>query len=86
MMQEMEDMMPPGHSMQGANGGAVDASDREQASDFIVRLLSDPAVEARIHSDPQLHQLWSDPDVQRRLAELKQNAPESMQREPAHPH
>jgi hypothetical protein len=39
--------------------------------DFVVRLLSDPQVEARIHSDPRLHRLWSDPEVQRRLAELR---------------
>lgn len=84
MMREMEGVMPPGHSMHDVSGGAATASDREQAMDFIVRLLSDPAVEARIHSDPQLHQLWSDPEVQRRLAELKKNAPAAAKREPAH--
>lgn len=47
------------------------ASDAEQAMDFVVRLLSDPEVEARIHQDPRLHRLWSDPEVQRRLAELR---------------
>ena len=82
MMREMEEMMPASHSMSGA-AGTVDASDRQQAMDFIVRLLSDPAVEARIHSDPQLHQLWSDPEVQRRLAELKKNAPAAA---PVHQH
>src|SRR3712207_8912592 len=39
-----------------------DASGQERAMEFVVRLLSDPAVEARIHSDPGLHRLWSDPD------------------------
>ena len=69
MMDEMHSAMPAGHAMHGA--GAAGAADAEQAMDFVVRLLSDPAVEARIHSDPRLHQLWSDPEVQRRLAELR---------------
>lgn len=47
------------------------ASDSAQAIDFAVRLLSDPQVEARVHADPRLHRLWSDPEVQRRLAELR---------------
>jgi hypothetical protein len=55
------------------HGGA--AADSAQALDFVVRLLSDPQVEARIHSDPRLHQLWSDPQVQRRLAELRRSRP-----------
>lgn len=51
------------------------AEQRAQAMDFIVRLLSDPAVEARIHSSPELHGLWSDPEVQKRLGELKRHPP-----------
>jgi hypothetical protein len=47
------------------------ASDSAQAIDFAVRLLADPQVQARVHSDPRLHRLWSDPEVQRRLAELR---------------
>ena len=58
----------------GAMPGAA-ASDSAQALDFVVRLLSDPEVEARIHTDPRLHQLWSDPEVQRRLAELRGTRP-----------
>ena len=42
-----------------------------EALEFIARLLSDPAVEARIHTDARLHALWSDPAVQRRLAEIR---------------
>jgi hypothetical protein len=57
------------HGAHGMSGGA--ASDSAQAIDFAVRLLSDPEVEARIHADPRLHRLWSDPEVQRRLAELR---------------
>jgi hypothetical protein len=85
MMREMEAMMATGHSMHGT-GGQGSASDRERAMNFIVRLLSDPAVEARIHSDPRLHQLWSDPEVQRRLEELRGNSPAGSQRAPAHQH
>ena len=55
----------------GLGGANVSAEDRRRAVEFIVRLLSDPAVEGRIHADPELHRLWSDPDVQRRLAELR---------------
>lgn len=49
--------------------------ERKRAIEFIVRLLSDPAVEARIHSYPELHVLWSDPEVQRRLTDLKKTTP-----------
>lgn len=48
---------------------------RAKALDFVVRLLSDPAVEARIHTSPELHTLWSDPEVQKRLNELKRKPP-----------
>ena len=58
----------PGTS-HGTDGRA--ASDSARAIDFAVRLLSDPQVEARVHADPRLHRLWSDPEVQRRLAELR---------------
>ncbi len=49
--------------------------ERRRAVEFVVRLLSDPAVEARIHAYPELHTLWSDPEVQQRLVELKRSAP-----------
>jgi hypothetical protein len=63
-------------SMQGGQtmnhgAGTAAAMDSAQAIDFAVRLLSDPEVEARVHADPRLHQMWSDPEVQRRLAELR---------------
>lgn len=48
---------------------------RRVANDFIVRLLADPAVEARIHELPELHALWSDPDVQRRIRALRRASP-----------
>ena len=67
---ELQRMM---QGMHGATHQAASAtpSDSAQAIDFAVRLLSDPEVEARVHADPRLHQLWSDPEVQRRLAELR---------------
>lgn len=53
--------------------GALTDEERRIRTDFIVRLLSDSTVASRIHSDPALHRLWSDPDVQKRIQEL-QNA------------
>jgi hypothetical protein len=42
-----------------------------RALEFIVRLLTDPTVEARIHADPHLHRLWADPLVQQQLRILR---------------
>ena len=57
----------PGMSM----GTATMTEAQRQATEFILRLLADPSVEQRIHGDPDLHRMWSDPEVQRRLAELR---------------
>jgi hypothetical protein len=43
-----------------------------RAMEFIVRLLADPQVEARIHADPTLHEIWMDPEVQRHLQMMRQ--------------
>ncbi len=69
--------MPAGRSMGNMNmgGAAPSAEERRQAVEFMVRLLSDPQVEARIHSDPELHRMWSDPEVQARLKALRQQNP-----------
>jgi hypothetical protein len=76
VLQRLIDEMQAAHGMDhGAMRNGTAASDSAQAIDFAVRLLSDPEVEARIHSDPRLHQLWSDPEVQRRLAELRRAQP-----------
>lgn len=79
-MQHAPGMPMPG--MQGtppSAGGTIVAApmsaDRRQAVEFLARLFADPAVEARIHADPELHRLWSDPDVQRRLTELRGSRP-----------
>jgi len=73
----MQGMQGDRQPMAGMNMGAAGAmtEERQRAVEFIVRLLSDPSVEARIHADPALHRLWSDPDVQRRLAELRSAQP-----------
>ena len=69
----------------GAGPASRDEAAAAEALDFIARLLADPAVEARIHSDPRLHALWSDPAVQRRLAEIRQTDAATQQAPPA-PH
>ncbi|MFL5386418.1 MAG: hypothetical protein ACJ8GN_28195 [Longimicrobiaceae bacterium] len=74
MMSEMQGgMQGMDHAAMPAASGA--AADSAQALDFVVRLLSDPQVAARVHADPELHRLWSDPEVQRRLAELRRGQP-----------
>lgn len=40
--------------------------------EFIVRLLADPQVEARIHANPRLHEIWSRPAVQEYLRMIRQ--------------
>ena len=72
----MPGMGPSTGANTGIGGNAPPMTEeRRQAIEFAVRLLSDPMVEARIHSDPELHKLWSDPEVQRRLAELRRTQP-----------
>ncbi|MBW3554065.1 MAG: hypothetical protein KY466_11165, partial [Gemmatimonadetes bacterium] len=65
MMEEMHAAMAHGHGMERKTS----PRDRESAEviEFVLRLLSDPRIEARIHEDPRLHELWSDPEVQRLL-------------------
>ena len=41
------------------------------AMEFVTLLLSDPQVESRIHTDPEMHRLWSDPAVQRCLETMR---------------
>ncbi|MDQ3556567.1 MAG: hypothetical protein M3409_07290 [Gemmatimonadota bacterium] len=96
MMQQMPGMtqqMQPGHMMpmeRSSMGGMEMAreADRRRAMEFIVLLLSDPEVASRVHSDPELHRLWSDPEVQARLQELQQTHPELVTPAPttSHPH
>jgi len=63
--------------MLGMTGGEppLTEQERREAMEFIVRLLSDPQVEARVHQDPALHRLWANPQVQARLQELRDQQP-----------
>jgi hypothetical protein len=54
-----------GHEMEGMS------PEMHRAMEFIVRLLSDPQVDSRIHANPRLHQLWADPAVQRHLEMMR---------------
>lgn len=75
-MPGMDHANMPGMATTGAANRETPApmtEERRQAIEFAVRLLSDPAVEARVQSDPELRKLWSDPDVQRRLAEIRRS-------------
>lgn len=92
MMREMQGSMPAVRSTGGMNMGGmnmgppVSEEDRRQAVEFAVRLLSDPAVEARVHADPELHRLWSDPEVQARLRALRPAQPQKPAATPQHNH
>ena len=56
----------------GAAPGATPMTEeRRQQVEFTMRLLADPTVEAKIRANPELQALWADPEVQRRLAELR---------------
>jgi hypothetical protein len=55
-----------GHEMPGMTPGM------HRAMEFIVRLLADPRVEARIHADPRMHEIWSRPAVQEYLRMIRQ--------------
>jgi hypothetical protein len=61
----------PGHDTHAGHPMPRMDMQMHQAMEFIVRLLSDPQIEARIHADPRLHQLWADPEVQRHLQMMR---------------
>jgi hypothetical protein len=50
---------------------ASDTSEAREVMAFVTLLLSDPQIEARVHADPRLHRLWSDPQVQRCLETMR---------------
>lgn len=76
LRQMMSDLaVGPGaeHAAHDAGGALADSAGRA-AMEFVLLLLERPEVEARIHADPRMHALWSDPGVQhclRTLRELK---------------
>jgi hypothetical protein len=65
--------------------GAMD-TEMHHVMEFIVRLLSDPQIEARIHADPRLHQLWADPEVQSLLEMMRRMHAPDAQRHEGHRH
>ena len=56
-----------GHDISTAPGEAA----AQAAMEFVLLLLSDPQIESRIHADPEMHRLWTDPAVQRCLATMR---------------
>jgi hypothetical protein len=52
-------------------GVPPDTAEARQVMEFVTLLLSDSTIEARVHADPKLHRLWSDPDVQRCLQTMR---------------
>ncbi len=58
-----------GHGMPEMQGMSPEM---HRAMEFIIRMLADPQVDARIHANPRLHQLWADPEVQRHLQMMRQ--------------
>jgi hypothetical protein len=58
---------------------------RHRMMELIVRLLADPRVEARVHADPRLHELWEDPEVQRHLEMMRRMHPVHEGHTPADP-
>jgi hypothetical protein len=62
----------PGHDAHAGHEMAGMTPEMQRAMEFIVRLLADPQVEARIHADPRLHEIWSRPAVQQHLRMLRQ--------------
>lgn len=94
VLQKMITTMPPvaaGQAMGGMKmpddtmAGMVESPEQREAIEFIVRLLADPDVEARIQSSPQLRRLRSDPEVVRRIAEMRRTAPAVQKRPQAPP-
>jgi hypothetical protein len=55
-----------------------------RAMEFVARLLADPQVDARIHADPRLHEIWARPAVQQYLRMLREM--HGGEARPAEPH
>jgi hypothetical protein len=62
----------PGQEDHAAHAMPGMTPEMHRAMEFIVRLLADPQVEARIHADPRLHEIWSRPAVQEYLRMIRQ--------------
>lgn len=59
------------HAEHGMGGVPSDFAGRA-AMEFVLLLLERPEVEKRIHADPRMHALWSDPGVQQCLRVLRE--------------
>jgi hypothetical protein len=62
---------PPEH-MQEMRQRMMQDPGMHRAMAFIVQLLDDAEVQARIHAVPEYHQAWEDPAVQRHLEHMRQ--------------
>jgi len=69
----LQSMMSGQGAMQemGQGGPGMDRGEMHRAMEFLVRLLEDPQVDARIHADPDLHQIWAESAVQRMLEMMR---------------
>ena len=70
MPHEMGDTLAD-HGRHGIGAAVSDTAEARQVMEFVTLLLSDPNVEARVHANPRLHRLWSDPQVQRCLETMR---------------
>jgi hypothetical protein len=59
------------HAGHRPDSAGADTGDARRTMELVTLLLSDPQIEARVHADPRLHRLWSDPDVQRCLETVR---------------
>jgi hypothetical protein len=79
VLQQLMQRMPEGmmgdttalHAGHRADSAAADTPEARRAMEFVMLLLSNPQIEARVHADERLHRLWSDPDVQRCLETMR---------------
>jgi hypothetical protein len=62
----------PGHEAHAGQQMPGMTPEMHRAMEFIARLLADPQVEARIHADPRLHEIWARPAVQEYLRMIRQ--------------
>ena len=60
----------PAHAAHGMTGMEMDPS-MHRLMRLVLRLLADPDVQARIHADPELHELWADQEVQSRIERMR---------------
>jgi hypothetical protein len=84
----LQRMMHELQSMPGMHAGAHGMADMAMhpAMEFVVLLLADPQVEARIHADPRLHEIWSRPEVQEHLRMIREMYGGGREQPPQHRH